>query len=90
MSYVTVALTYAVVGLASATFVYYIVGRPVLGRFIGALVVGLIGAVLGALAGQLFGDVLQRLADFNGVNLFAASSVSLLCVWMLSKARRHR
>ena len=90
LAYLNVALTYVAVGLGCAILVYYVARRPVLGRFWGALLVGLIGAVLGGLADQLLAGVFERLADVNTVNLFAATAASLLCVWLLSKASRPK
>lgn len=83
--YVDVGLTYVTVGLAAAIFWRFILRRRVLGDFWGALVVGLIGAVLGGVADQLLAGVIERLARFNGVNLFAAGFGALALIWALTR-----
>ena len=83
--YLNVGLTYLTIGFASAIFIYYVMKRPVLGRFWGALVVGLIGSFLGGVIYQSVPAIFEFLSDFNDVNVFAAFSCSLLLIWVLSK-----
>ena len=83
--YVDVGLTYITIGLAAAIFCHFILRRRVLGDFWGALIVGLIGAALGGLADQVFAGVIERLANFNSVNVFAAGFCALLLIWVLSR-----
>ncbi len=45
--YLNVALTYITIGFAAAILIYYVLKRPILGRFWGALIIGLIGSFLG-------------------------------------------
>lgn len=90
LAYLNVALTYVAVALGSAILMFYGVRREMPGRFWGALVVGLVGAVLGGIADQLLAGVFERLTDVNTVNLYAATGASLLCIWLLSIARRRR
>ncbi len=90
LAYLNVALTYVAVALGCAILMFYAVRRETPGRFWGALVVGLIGAVLGGIADQLLAGVFERLTDVNTVNLYAAAGASLLCIWLLSIARRRR
>ena len=52
--YLNVGLTYLTIGFASAIFIYYVMKRPVLGKFWGALVVGLVGSFLGGVIYQSF------------------------------------
>lgn len=90
LAYLNVALTYVAVALGCAILVFYVARRPVPGRFLGALAVGLIGAVLGGVADQFLGGVFERLTDVNTVNLFAAAGASLLCIWLLSATGRRK
>lgn len=90
LAYLNVALTYVAVALGCAILIFYVARRPVLGRFLGALAVGLIGAVLGGVADQFLGGVFERLTDVNTVNLFAAAGASLLCIWLLSATGRRK
>ena len=83
--YVNAALTYVTIGLASAVFFHFIIRRPLLGNFWGALIVGLVGAVLGGLLDQLLAPVITALANFNSVNIFAAVAISLGLIWGFSK-----
>jgi hypothetical protein len=48
--YFNVGLTYLTIGVAAAVFFYFVLKKPVLGKFWGALIVGLIGSFLGGLA----------------------------------------
>ena len=88
--FVNVALTYATIGLAAAIVAHYLMKQRVVGGFWIALVVGLIGAVMGGLLDQLLFDVIERLANFNSVNVFAAGGMALLLIWALARTSRNR
>ena len=88
--YLNVGFTYFTIGFAVAVFSYFILRKPVLGKFWGALVVALIGSFLGDLVDYIFNDIISLLSDFNSVNVFAALAVSLLLVWVLSKVSSAR
>lgn len=81
-----IGLTYVTIGIGSAVFFFFVVKKPLLGKFWGAIIVGLVGSFLGGLVNSLFADVIAYLSDFNSVNVFAALSTSLLMIWLLSKA----
>jgi uncharacterized membrane protein YeaQ/YmgE (transglycosylase-associated protein family) len=83
--YFTVGLTYVVIGLACAIFYVFILRKPVLGRFWGALIVGLVGSFLGGLIDQLFAHVIAWLADFNSVNVFASLFTALVLISIFSR-----
>ena len=83
--YGAVGLTYLTVGLAAAIFCHFVLRRRVLGNFWGALVVGLIGSVLGGMLDQVLAGVIERLAHFNSVNLFAAGFCASALIWTLSR-----
>ncbi len=59
--YFNVGLTYLTIGVAAAVFFYFVLKKPVLGKFWGAIIVGLIGSFLGGLVDQLFGGVIKYL-----------------------------
>ncbi len=88
--YFNVGLTYVTIGVAAAVFYFFILRKPMLGKFWGALVVGLIGSFVGGLVDQLFQNVIKYLSDFNSVNVFAALGTSLFLIWLLSKASYPR
>lgn len=88
--FVNVALTYATIGLAAAIVAHYLMKQRVVGGFWIALVVGLIGAVMGGLLDQLLFDVIERLGNFNSVNVFAAGGMALLLIWALARTSRNR
>ena len=67
--YFNVGLTYLTIGFASAVFFYFILKKPALGKFWGALLVGLIGSFLGGVIEYLLDDVFRYLSDFNSLNL---------------------
>ncbi len=83
--YFTVGLTYVVIGLACAIYYVFILRKPVLGRFWGALIVGLVGSFLGGLIDQLFANVIAWLADFNSVNVFASLFTALVLITIFSR-----
>ena len=83
--YFTVGLTYVVIGLACAIYYVFILRKPVLGRFWGALIVGLVGSFLGGLIDQLFANVIAWLADFNSVNVFASLFTALVLISIFSR-----
>jgi uncharacterized membrane protein YeaQ/YmgE (transglycosylase-associated protein family) len=83
--YFTVGLTYVVIGLACAIYYVFILRKPVLGRFWGALIVGLVGSFLGGLIDQLFAGVIARLADFNSVNVFASLFTAIVLISIFSR-----
>jgi hypothetical protein len=87
-----VGVTYLTIGAATAVFFYFALKKPVLGRFWGAIIVGIIGSVLGGLLDKLFKGVITYLAEFQEgmVNVFAAVGVSLFMLWLLSKASYPR
>ncbi len=84
-SYLNVGLTYVTIGFASAILIYYVFKRPMLGRFWGALIIGLIGSFLGGVIYRTFPKFFQVLSDFNDVNVFAAAGCSLALIWTLSR-----
>ena len=83
--YFNVGLTYFAVGFATAVFYAFILRKPVLGRFWGALIVGLIGSFLGGLIDQLFANIIAFLSDFNSVNVFSSLITSLVLIMIFSK-----
>ena len=83
--YFNVGFTYFTVGFACAVFFAFILKKPLLGRFWGALIVGLIGSFLGGVIDQVFSKVIAFLTDFNSVNIIAATITSLIMIWFLSK-----
>ena len=88
--YFNVGLTYVTIGLATAVFFFFVIKKPVLGKLLGAIIVGLIGSFLGGLIDQIFSKVIQYLSDFNSVNVFSSVATSLLMIWLLSKASYPR
>jgi uncharacterized membrane protein YeaQ/YmgE (transglycosylase-associated protein family) len=95
--YFNIALTYVLIGFAVALVTYFVMGKRVLGRFWGALIVGLVGSFLGGLVDFLFDDIIHRLANLNNsVNIFPPILTALVVVLGFAKAseslteRRHK
>ena len=88
--FVNVALTYVTIGLAAAIVTHFVLKQSVVGGFWVALIVGLVGAALGGLLDQVFADVITRLANFNSVNVFAATIAALLLIWTFGKLGGHK
>jgi uncharacterized membrane protein YeaQ/YmgE (transglycosylase-associated protein family) len=66
---------YVGIGFLSAIFVYFILKKPVLGKFWAAFILGIIGSVLG---GFLLEDIFRKLTDVYNINILA--SVFFSCV----------
>jgi uncharacterized membrane protein YeaQ/YmgE (transglycosylase-associated protein family) len=69
---------YVGIGFLSAIFVYFILKKPVLGKFWAAFILGIIGSVLG---GFLLDDIFRKLTDVYNINILA--SVFLSCVFIM-------
>jgi len=83
----TVGLTYVVIGLGCAIYFVFILRKPVLGRFWGALIVALVGSFLGGLFVIIepFSKIIKWLADVNGVNIFASLFAALVLITIFSR-----
>lgn len=87
--FVIIGLTYFVIGFAVTILFYYVLRRPLLGRFWGGLIVGLIGSFLG---GSL--DFLLLSTDVvplaGTVDIVPPLVTSLALVWTFSSVSRRR
>jgi uncharacterized membrane protein YeaQ/YmgE (transglycosylase-associated protein family) len=72
---------YVGIGFISAIFVYFILKKPVLGKFWAALILGIIGSVLG---GFLLDEVFKRLTDVYNINVLSAVFFSCVLVFFYS------
>lgn len=85
--YFNIGLTYVLIGFAVALITYFVMGKRVLGRFWGALIVGLVGSFLGGLVDYLFADIIHTLANLNNsVNVFPPILTALFVVLAFAKA----
>ncbi|MFP4067809.1 MAG: hypothetical protein ACOCWU_02620 [Spirochaetota bacterium] len=83
--YLTIGLSYLVVGFGVALFFYYLLGKSFLGNFWGALLVGLVGAFAGGLVDYFFSDLIDTLANLNNsVNIFPPIATAIIMVWLFS------
>jgi uncharacterized membrane protein YeaQ/YmgE (transglycosylase-associated protein family) len=74
---------YVGIGLLSAIFVYFILKKPVLGKFWVAFILGIIGSVLG---GFLLDDIFRRLTDVYNINILASVFFSCVIILLYSLA----
>ncbi len=84
--YFNVFLTYFIIGFAAAVYFYFILKKPILGKFFGALIIGLVGSFLGGLIDWMFSDIIRKLSDFNSVNLFASLITAFILIGIFSRA----
>ena len=89
-NYLNIGLTYIAVGFAVAIITYYIMKKSIPGNFWGALVIGLIGSFLGGTIYRLIPEILNKLADINYVNVYAAFGMAFFLVLILSKISSHK
>jgi len=83
--YFNVGLTYFAIGFACAVFYTFILRKPFLGRFWGAIIVGLVGSFLGGLIDQLGAHIIEFLSDFNSVNVIASVITAAVLLSIFSK-----
>ena len=74
---------YVGIGLLSAIFIYFILKKPVLGKFWVAFILGIIGSVLG---GFLLDDIFRRLTDVYNINILASVFFSCVIILLYSLA----
>jgi uncharacterized membrane protein YeaQ/YmgE (transglycosylase-associated protein family) len=80
-----IGLTYLIIGFAVSLFFYFILRKPVFGRFWGTLIIALVGAFLGGMIEYFFADFLERLANLNNsVNIFPPIITSFILIWLFS------
>ncbi len=85
--YFNIGLIYFIIGFSSAIISYYVFRHDVIGRFIGALIVGLIGSFLGGAVEHLFHDAIVFLTNINGsINIFPPLIGSGILLWIFVKA----
>ncbi len=87
---INIFLTYIIVGLAAAIYFFFILKKYLIGKFWGALIVGLVGAFLGGVINHFLGPYLDALSHYNDVNLFTALFAALALLWVFSKASSHK
>jgi uncharacterized membrane protein YeaQ/YmgE (transglycosylase-associated protein family) len=72
---------YVGIGFLSAIFIYFILKKPVLGKFWAAFILGIIGSVLG---GFLLDDIFRKLTDVYNINILASVFLSCLLIMFYS------
>jgi uncharacterized membrane protein YeaQ/YmgE (transglycosylase-associated protein family) len=86
MNTINIFLTYTTIGMAAALYYHFILRKQLLGKFIGALIVGLVGSFLSFVVNYLFGEnIIRFLSNFNGVNVFLALGTAFFLLWVFSK-----
>ena len=84
--YLTIALTYLVIGFGISLLFYYGFRKRFLGNFWGALTVALIGSFLGGAIDFFFEDIIHALANLNdSVNIFPPLITSFIVIWVFSR-----
>ncbi len=83
--YFNIGLIYFIVGFTVALFFYFILKKPILGRFWGTLIVALVGAFLGGIIEFFFADIIEALTNINNsVNIFPPILTSFIIIWLFS------
>jgi len=84
--YLTIGLTYLVIGFGVSLLFYYVFRKRFLGNFWGALIVALVGSFLGGVVNFFFSDIIHALANLNdSVNIFPPLITSFIVIWIYSK-----
>ncbi|MCF7938356.1 MAG: hypothetical protein K9L68_07130 [Spirochaetales bacterium] len=88
--YFNVGFTYVLVGFIAALIVYYLLRKPIIGNFWGALIIGCIGSFFGGILYVLFDDFFLILTDINSVNIYPAIVAALLLLLVFSRSSRKK
>ena len=81
--YLYTGIIYLLIGFTAALICHFVFRRHTMGRFWGALLVGIVGSFLGAIFDFLFHDFIVFLANIGGsVNIFPPIITSFLCLWI--------
>ncbi len=79
-------MIYFLIGFSLALYFVFILKKPLLGNFWGALVVSVVGAFLGGIVEFFFSDIIAKMSNLlNAVNIFPPIITSLLLLWIFSK-----
>jgi len=91
MHILNIFLTYTAIGLAAALYFHFVLKKQLIGKLIGALIVGLVGSFISYVVNLLFADNLFKLlANFNGVNVFTALGTAFFFLWLFSKVSSQK
>ncbi len=83
--YFNIGLTYFLIGFAVALFFYFILKKPIFGKFWGTLVIALVGAYLGGIIEHFFSDIIEQLTNLNNsVNIFPPIITAFVIIWLFS------
>jgi uncharacterized membrane protein YeaQ/YmgE (transglycosylase-associated protein family) len=89
--YLTIGLTYLVIGFGVTLFYYFVLKKRFLGHFWGALIVALIGSFLGGVIDFFFEDLIETLSNLNdSVNIFPPLFTSVIIIWIFSQISDNR
>ncbi len=83
--YFNIGLTYFLIGFTVALFFYFILKKPIFGKFWGTLVIALVGAYLGGIIEHYFDDIIEQLTNLNNsVNIFPPIITAFVIIWLFS------
>ena len=83
--YFNIGLIYLIVGFTVALFFYFVLKKPILGKFWGTLIVALVGSYLGGIIEFFFSDFIEKLSNINNsVNIFPPIITSFVIIWLFS------
>jgi len=87
--YFNIGIIYFIIGFAAALIFYLFFKKDVIGKFLGALIVGLAGSFLGAVLEYLLYDVIEYLRNINNsVNIFPPLVTSFVLLWLFSRVNK--
>lgn len=87
--YFNIGLIYFIIGFAAALVFYLFFKKDIIGKFWGALIVGLVGSFLGAVLEYLLYDVIEYLRNINNaVNIFPPIITAFILLWLFSRVNK--
>lgn len=89
--YFNIGLIYILIGFCTALIVFFVLKKNIIGKFWGALIVGIIGSFLGGIFGFVFEGIIEYLSNLNNaVNIFPPIIVSVILLWIFTKVSEKR
>ena len=89
--YFNIFLIYFTIGFGVSLFYFFVLkGTSAFGRFWTAMIIGVIGSFIGGLFELFLSPIIEKLSNFNNVNIFPPILTSFIFLWIFSKANSSR
>lgn len=84
--YFTIGLVYILIGFGATLMFFYGMKKNFPGKFLGAVVIGVVGSFIGGFIDFFFSDILVKLAHiFGTINIFPPLLTAIVFLWAFYK-----